>query len=331
MANYKELEGFGVQTLATDPDSPGWAGSIFYNSTSGTFKTVKPGGAPAGTWASSGAVNTARGWMASAGTQTAGMIMGGDPGVRTAVTELYDGSTWTEVNDLNLIRGQNLGAGSQTASITFGGISPPQSPSVITNTESWDGTNWTEVNDLNQGRYGMSGFGTATAAVSGGGFTTTAVSSTETWNGSSWTEVNEMNTARWFLTGAGTQTSGIAAVGATPSQVSNVETWNGTSWTETTNANTARDQMCDGAGSSSTNALIYGGQESTPANSAKTESWDGTSWTEVNDLATARRGIGAFGASNQSAVAASGATPTRITNTEEWLAPDLVINTLTTS
>jgi hypothetical protein len=44
MANYKELEGFGVQTLATDPDSAGWVGSIFYNSTSGTFKTVKPGG-----------------------------------------------------------------------------------------------------------------------------------------------------------------------------------------------------------------------------------------------------------------------------------------------
>jgi hypothetical protein len=52
MANYKELEGFGVQTLATDPDTPGWIGSIFYNSTSGTFKTVKPGGVPVGTWAS---------------------------------------------------------------------------------------------------------------------------------------------------------------------------------------------------------------------------------------------------------------------------------------
>jgi hypothetical protein len=54
MANYKELEGFGVQTLAADPDTPGWVGSIFYNSTSGTFKTVKPGGVAAGTWASGG-------------------------------------------------------------------------------------------------------------------------------------------------------------------------------------------------------------------------------------------------------------------------------------
>jgi hypothetical protein len=37
MANYKELEGFGVQTLAADPDTPGWVGSIFYNSTERSF------------------------------------------------------------------------------------------------------------------------------------------------------------------------------------------------------------------------------------------------------------------------------------------------------
>jgi hypothetical protein len=65
MANYKELEGFGVQTLATDPDSPGWIGSIFYNSTSGTFKTVKPGGIAAGTWAQWWRLNTAREVMAA--------------------------------------------------------------------------------------------------------------------------------------------------------------------------------------------------------------------------------------------------------------------------
>jgi hypothetical protein len=40
MANYKELEGFGVQTLATDPDNPGWVGSIFYNSTKEFLKQL---------------------------------------------------------------------------------------------------------------------------------------------------------------------------------------------------------------------------------------------------------------------------------------------------
>ena len=142
MSEYKGIKGFQVQTRDGNP-SEGIAGDFFYNSTTGQFKTI---GAGVGSWASSGAVNTARGWMASAGIQTAGMIMGGDPGARTDATELYDGTSWTEVNELNLIRGQNVGAGTYTASITFGGISPPQSPSEIAKPESWDGTNWTEVN-----------------------------------------------------------------------------------------------------------------------------------------------------------------------------------------
>jgi hypothetical protein len=33
---------------------------IFYNSTSGTFKVVKPGGVTAGTWSSGGDLNTGR-------------------------------------------------------------------------------------------------------------------------------------------------------------------------------------------------------------------------------------------------------------------------------
>jgi hypothetical protein len=44
MTDYKKIQGFEVQTLSSDPTEPGWVGSIFYNSTSGTFKTVKPGG-----------------------------------------------------------------------------------------------------------------------------------------------------------------------------------------------------------------------------------------------------------------------------------------------
>ena len=122
-----------------------------------------------------------------------------------------------------------------------------------------------------------------------------------------------MNTTRWYLSGAGTQTSGIAALGATPSQVSNVETWNGTSWTETTNANTARDQMCDGAGVSDSNALVYGG--ATPPASALTEFWNGTSWTEVADLATGRYALSGCG--TQSAALATGGAPT-LTATEIW-------------
>jgi hypothetical protein len=70
---------------------------IFYNSTSGTFKTVKPGGVPAGTWASGGNLNTARGRIGGAGTQTAAIVM---VVIRSTLvlTEYYNGTAWTEVS-----------------------------------------------------------------------------------------------------------------------------------------------------------------------------------------------------------------------------------------
>ena len=40
---------------------------MYYNSTSGQFKAIKNGGAPIGTWASGGALNTARNQIGNAG------------------------------------------------------------------------------------------------------------------------------------------------------------------------------------------------------------------------------------------------------------------------
>jgi hypothetical protein len=114
MATYKGIQGFGVETLASDPTEPGSVGQIFYNSTSGTFKTVKPGGLPAGTWASGGDLNTARSTMASAG---------------------FNKRTERRSRLTNCV-------------YYFGGISP-HNHLLYTNTESWDGTNWTEVGELN--------------------------------------------------------------------------------------------------------------------------------------------------------------------------------------
>ena len=79
MATYKEIKGVTVQTKDGDPD-------VF-----------------AGSWASGGSLNTARGELAGAGIQTAALAFGGDtpvtPGTsREANTESYNGSTWTELN-----------------------------------------------------------------------------------------------------------------------------------------------------------------------------------------------------------------------------------------
>ncbi len=61
-----------------------------------------------GAWSTGGNVNTARRDLGGAGTQTAGLIMGGQPPpTGVANTESYNGSSWTEVNDLNQARNGN--------------------------------------------------------------------------------------------------------------------------------------------------------------------------------------------------------------------------------
>jgi hypothetical protein len=154
MANYKELEGFGVQTLATDPDTPGWIGSIFYNSTSGTFKTVKPGGAPAGTWASGGTMNVTRGNDgASGGTSVNDAIVTtGYTGTALSLSaETYDGSAWTVYSKYKYrqrlkLKDQHLVVQLRLYFVVE--ILPP----ITGVTESWNGSSWTEVNDLNTAR-----------------------------------------------------------------------------------------------------------------------------------------------------------------------------------
>jgi hypothetical protein len=71
MADYKNIKGFNIQYLDSDPPNP-IEGQMWFNSTTQTLKGAEVGGAPLGTWAVVVHLNTARGWMASAGTQTAG-------------------------------------------------------------------------------------------------------------------------------------------------------------------------------------------------------------------------------------------------------------------
>jgi len=324
MANYKELEGFGVQTLATDPDSPGWIGSIFYNSTEGVFKTVKPGGIADATWASGGAMNTARRGQRGSGSKTAGLVFGGGSPPPLVLTESYDGTSFTEVSDLNT--GKNNGAGFGTQASTIA--------TDEANVELWNGSSWTETTENNTDRTDILGAtGPTSAGIIFGGYTTVRVTNTETWNGTSWTEVNDLNNARTAGGGAGLNSGDAIAIMGDSSPYSNayVETWDGTSWTEVAEANTGR--YYNGAsGASSSSAITYGGLTAPGPGVANTESWDGSSWTEVADLATARftGGSGNIGSSSTSAFYGGGGFPDK-TNMEEWTVPDVLINTLTTS
>jgi hypothetical protein len=61
-------------------------------------------------------LNTARGYLAGAGTQTAALAFGGQP--VTGATEEYDGSTWTtSPGSMNTARQSLAGAGTQTAAV----------------------------------------------------------------------------------------------------------------------------------------------------------------------------------------------------------------------
>jgi hypothetical protein len=124
------------------------------------------------TWTNSPAsMNTARGFMGSAGagTQTAALAFGGLP--LTGATEEYNGASWATSpgSSLNTPRQQTTGAGIQAAALAFGGVSPG-TPTVTGATEEYDGTSWTSnPTSLSVVRYALSSSGTQGAALAFGG------------------------------------------------------------------------------------------------------------------------------------------------------------------
>lgn len=128
MSEYKGIQGFTVQSLASDP-SPLLDGQMWYNSTSKTLKVSTS----IGTWATGNNMNTARTALAGAGTQTAALGFGGALPAVSAVTEKYDGTNWTTVNSMNTARQSLGGVGTQTAALAFGG----GTPAITAATEEW--------------------------------------------------------------------------------------------------------------------------------------------------------------------------------------------------
>lgn len=179
MSTYTEIKGTAVINASSDPANPG-GGQIFYNSTTGDIKVQNFTGI--GAWASGGNLGTARNRIAGAGTQTAGLAIGGYP-IRTGVEE-YDGSSWTSGGSLTAGREWSGACGTQTAGLTFGGdpITPPS------DTEEYDGSSWTAGGSMNTVRERIVGAGTQTAALGVGGAPPNNGSSlTEEYDGSAWT------------------------------------------------------------------------------------------------------------------------------------------------
>ena len=296
MANYRDIKGFQIQSLSSDP--------VPY----------------AGSWSSGGNMNVSKSRQGT-GTQTAGLAIGGQ-GPVVANVETYNGSTWTEVGDLNTAKAQLGAFGTQPASFAAGGYLGP--PGITDTVESWNGTSWTETTEINTSRRTQAGDGSTTAGLIAGGTNvgSTVDGETELWNGSAWTESGDLNTARGWLggTSAGSTTASLVfgGNGPYPSVVAVCEQFNGTSWTEKGDLNQAR-WLTQGSGTT-TDGLCFGGDTAGGSFTAKTEAFDGTSWTEVNDLVTAvgeSAGIG----TGSLALTAGGQTPDYTNVTQEWAFP----------
>ena len=106
MATYKEIKGVTVQTRAQDP-------SLFV-----------------GTWASGGALGTARYGQGQFGPQTAAVAASGSTAPATANVESYDGSSWTEVSEMAVSRADVNATGTTSSGLVFGGEANP--PTSIT-------------------------------------------------------------------------------------------------------------------------------------------------------------------------------------------------------
>jgi hypothetical protein len=320
MADYKNIKGFNIQYLDSDPPNP-IEGQMWFNSTTQTLKGVEVGGAPIGTWASAGTINTGRRYVGGAGTSTAALMFGGSsPAIGVAaLTESYNGTSWTELNDMNTARqAYGLGVSTSSAIGAFG-----YTTATTNVAETWNGTSWTNITSGSTPKEVIASFGVAELALFGRGPPAT----TELWNGTSWTEVTESSNAH-SSAASGTTTAGLfISSPGTP-----VESYNGTSWTEVGDVNTARTNSA--ASGIQTATLFFGGYNPSPAIVTQTEYYDGTSWTELNDLSTAvatNQAAQDGGATTAISMAGETAPGADLTTPEEWSVPEYVVKTFTTS
>ena len=89
-------------------------------------------------WTEVNNLNTARAYMAGAGTSTSALGFGGSypPSQLAAQTEDWNGTNWTETSDLSTGRYGLGGSGTSTLALAFGGYTT----TAVANTEEWSGS-----------------------------------------------------------------------------------------------------------------------------------------------------------------------------------------------
>jgi len=98
-------------------------------------------------WTAATAYPSAKSNIFAIGTQTAALMVGGNPPIQSAGFD-YNGTSWTAGAAINTARTQGQNGGLTSAGMIAGG----QTPSNSVKTESYNGTSWSEVGDLGTAR-----------------------------------------------------------------------------------------------------------------------------------------------------------------------------------
>ena len=292
MTTYKEIFGKYVRSVASDPPTAAGTGEIWYNTSSNTFKTVGFNFA----WSSGGNMLENRQNVEGAGTQTAGLAIGGATGPATpaflATSSEYNGSSWSSPVSKNVASISEATFGTQTAAVAAGGYTGGTASTV----EEYNGSSWTAVTSLPQATRGAMGMGAENSGLVVGGEESSVLTNTQEYNGSGWTAGGAIPTGVYNAAANGTSESNSWFAGGADGFKNATVLYNGTSWTVSGNLNTARDQA--GGSGIQTDALAFGGR--TPPNnpSNATESFNGSTWTtSPATLGTNAKQAAAFGTS----------------------------------
>lgn len=231
-------------------------------------------------WTVVNPVNTARVDVGGAGTQTAGMIAGGNlftapsatPDPMSGATEEWDGTNWTSSpGSLNTARGGvGIGAtGTQTAGLVFSGVTSggESDPGNTSATEEYDGSVWTTIpaGTVNTTVSAMGRGGTQTAAVKVGGLVPGPANtdSVEHYDGSTWTAATAVPTSMRWVNSAGPQTN-LIVMGYDVSGPASTDTfkYDGSTWTVASSLPTAMGRSAIGGDGDA--GVVSGGYNGSP-------------------------------------------------------------------
>lgn len=303
MADYKDIQGFSVETLAADP-------------------------LVLDVWSTEGNIGTNRYAHRMAGTNSAALLFQGNslsPYDNLNSTETWNGTSWAAANNTLFYTRGGIGFGTQSSAVCGGGYAGTGGGSgAVTTCNKFDGTSWTATgSNVGNAKTDAAGAGAdANSGIMASGWDGPSISTaSEVFNGTSWTATNPTASPGQSPDNmcAGVKTSAVMWGGdVIPRGAGITQTWNDVCWTTSpaamvniTGGQTAL-QSGSGAGASNTSAIATGG-ESKPVSTANynTMLWDGTSWTasSATITPTANTSMGSTG-TKTAAIITGGRSPT---------------------